>query len=158
MARLQLHASSGPVALAAANTNKVIFQVMVPANHRVALLGVAAFLNGATGTDTPVLCKLTRSAAGTGAASGGTLAKKNPDDAETPNTTVANAWATAPPTAGTLIEEFYCPPTQGFKQFYPPGQEIVIGGSALAYLAVEVATGATITGAPSVTIELDLEE
>ena len=158
MARLFLHGTSGAVACPAASTAKVIYQLITTANIRVAIQGWGVSFQGVSSTDSPILCRLTRSTLGTtGAVGTSSINKKNPDDAETVQTTCNATWGT-PPAAGTTVEEFYVHPQTGYYKFYPQGQEIMIGGSAITYFAFEVTTGATITGTPNVTFEVDLEE
>ena len=159
MAGLYLHASTGPVALAAAGSNKVFAQINVPANHRIRIQGVGVFIQGVTVGDAPCLLKVTRSTAGTTPSlSGGVLAKKNNQDVETPNSAFYNAWVT-PPAAGTLIEEMYVHPQTGIRVFYPTGHEIMVSSDGTATLvAFELTTGNPSTGTPNATVEIDYEE
>lgn len=152
MAALNLHATSGEVAI---GNGKTILQIVAAANDRLRLQGWGISIKGTSATDPPVLVQVVRqTTAGTMSAgvAGTNITKKNDADPETVQTTV-QVNATVEPTTTNIIESFEVHPQTGYRVFYPAGQEIIIpNGERLGFKV----TSATLTY--NCTVEADLEE
>lgn len=131
MAAFQGIAQTAEVALAAA-TAKTVVQIVAPSNHRLKILGVGLFFDGTSPTAEPVQVELARqSDAGTMSAL--TPVKRDDSIAESLQTTAQHT-ATAEPTTGDVIDSWQVHPQQGWEQFYPFGQEPIVGGGDRAAL------------------------
>ena len=153
MAGLKLKITSGEVATV--NGVKTLLQIKAAANQRVVIRGIRIFGKDlTTTTNAPVKIRMTRStsAFGSSASSVGVIAKNDPSDAETIQTTVTsnfNSEPTSPTDAGLWWE---LQPQTLLEEFYGPGEEIKIpGGQSLQF---EVTAGAVST----MVISVDAEE
>jgi hypothetical protein len=168
MAGLYMHATSGAIALPAASTNKVICQLSAPAYHRLRVSAIGFFFTGIGTTDTPILCKICVGNAGTTPVLSGSVgAYQSKNSVDQANWTgnfkslFYNSWTTNPTAAtqANIIEESYIHPQSFEYQFKRQYEEYCWGGtSAVQLLQFEVLTGATITGSPNVTVEIEYEE
>lgn len=128
---------SGPVALAAATPLCVLAWKTATA-PRIVVNKIQVFFNGTTATAVPVeavLANITNSPTSTG----GTIPANygpNPVDDAAPASLLNNAliptgspatWTTAP-VQGAIRWEAEIPPTSGYPEWVPLGQEVKIGG------------------------------
>jgi hypothetical protein len=125
MARLLGTAVTGEVSVSAA-TAKTVLQLVAPTNQRVAILGIGIYFKGTTVTNEPVTIKLERQT------TAGTMSSLTPrkvdDDIATNLQTTAQHTATAEPTSGNLLDQWYIHPQAGVEHDLPLGQEFIIGG------------------------------
>jgi hypothetical protein len=126
MAGLRWRASSGEEALTAA-TAETVLQIVAAANHRVKITEYSISFKGTSATDTPVFCRILRQT-GAGTSSAGTIAKDNPGDDETLQTTTRVDFTAEPASDDAVIDEFEVHPQTGAKVFMPLGQEIIVAG------------------------------
>lgn len=148
MAAFQGTASTAEIALSAA-TAKTVLQLVAATNHRVKLLGWGVFFDGTSTTAEPVQIRLLRqTTAGTMTAL--TPTKRDDSIADTLLTTAQHT-ATAEPTAGDVLDALECHPQQGFKEWYPMGAEVIIGGGDR--LGLEVTAPATVNCRAAMTFE-----
>jgi hypothetical protein len=152
MAGVLFHVNSGEVSLSA-STAKTVLQIKSATNQRVKIKHIRILgKQPAGGTDTPIKVRLTRSTGSFGTGSAATLAKNDPSDSETLQTTANAAFTVEPttPTDGGLWWEV--PPQSGIEEFLPFGDEIRIPGGA------SVNFECTSPGTPTLMIEVSGEE
>lgn len=141
MAGLGFNANSGEVTLAA-GVAKTVLQVKAPANQRVLIRSLRLMgKQPAGGTDTPAKVRLTRSVANFGTGSGVTLAKTNPTNTETLQSSAFSNF-TVEPTAPTDGGEWWeVQPQSGVIEYLPRDGPIEIpGGQSAQFEATSVAT------------------
>lgn len=152
MAGVRFNVNSGEVTLAAA-TAKTVLQIKAATNQRVLIRKVR--LEGkqpAGGTDTVIKVRMTRSTASFGTGTAATLAKGNPVDSETLQTTAA-ANFTVEPTSTDSQLWWELQPQSSIIEFYPEREPIIVpGGQSVNFEATSPA------GTPVVTFQIDGEE
>lgn len=124
MSALNAIAITAEIALTAA-TARTVLQIAAPANHRVKVLRVGVFFDGASPTAEPVQIEIVRqNSAGTMSA----LTPKLLGTATEAIQTAAQHSATVEPTAGDVVDAIEVHPQSGYEIAYPLGQEILIPG------------------------------
>lgn len=125
MARLFGTALTAEVALTATQA-KTVLQLVAPANHRVVIKRWGVFFDGQSVSAEPVLVRLLFQS------TAGTMSALTPRkmDGSLPETlqTSAQHTATSEPTAGDVLDTINVHPQQGYREVYPLGEEIVLGG------------------------------
>lgn len=126
MARLNASIRTAEIALTAA-TAKTVIQLVAPSNHRVAITSWSVSFDGTSVTAEPVVIRVLRQT------SAGTMSALTPvamdgSVGETIQSTAQHT-ATAEPTAGNVLLSMECHPQQGYKEFLPLGQEIILQGA-----------------------------
>jgi hypothetical protein len=125
MAAFQGQASTAEIALTAA-TAKTCLQLVAAANHRVKLLGWGCYFDGTSTTAEPVQVRVLRQTTA-GTMSALTPFKRDDSIADTLLTTAQHT-ASAEPAASDVLEALEVHPQQGFREWFPMGAEIIIGG------------------------------
>lgn len=123
MARLNASIQTAEIALTAA-TAKTVIQLVSPSNHRVAITSWGVFFDGTSVTAEPVQVRVLRQT------SAGTMSALTPvamdgSVGETIQSTAQHT-ATVEPSAGNILLSIEVHPQQGFKEFFPLGQEIIL--------------------------------
>ena len=125
MARLFGTALTAEVALVA-STEKTVLQLIAPANHRVVIKRWGVFFDGQSVSAEPVLVKLEFQT------DAGTMSALTPKktDGSLPEALQATAQhtATVEPTSGDVLDTMNVHPQQGYREVYPLGEEIILGG------------------------------
>ncbi len=141
MAGVIANTNSGEVTLVA-STAKTLLQIKAATNQRVVIKSIRLMgKQPAGGSDTPIKIRLTRSTSSFGAGAAATLAKNNPSDAETLQTTCYAGLTTEPasPADGGIIWEVQ--PQSGVIEFITPDLFIPVpGGAAANFEATSPAT------------------
>jgi predicted ThiF/HesA family dinucleotide-utilizing enzyme len=127
MARLKFSAHTGGAVAMVAATAKVVLQILAPTNQRIAVRGYSVSFDGVAGDAVPVLVEILRlTTAGTMAA--GVTASEDALGSETIQTT-ATEDASAAPSAGTVLREYYIHPQTGADWRMAPDEEIIVPGA-----------------------------
>ena len=115
---------SGEVTCLGGSANTVVL-VRAQDNHPIKVRGWSIFFKGIAATNEPATVELTR------ASTNGTMTIANPvETSGTGNVPQANGWAgaTAPPTAGDVLQRKAIHPQGGYEVIIPMGQEIFVTG------------------------------
>lgn len=143
MARLFGTALTAEVALSAA-TARTVLQLVAPANHRVVVKRWGVFFDGQSVSAEPVLVRLLfQTSAGTMSA----LTPKKMDGSltETLQTTAQHS-ATVEPSAGDVLDTLNVHPQQGYREVYPLGEEIILGGGDRIGIECTAPDGVNVVG------------
>ncbi len=148
MARLNASIRTAEIALSAA-TPKTVLQLIAPTNHRVAITSFGVFFDGTSVTAEPVVVRVLRQS------SAGTMSTQVAAamDGSVTETILSTAQynATAEPTAGNVLLSFEVHPQQGYKEFLPFGQEIILGTGGR--VGIECTAPATVNVVAQMTFE-----
>ena len=138
MAGLYGVATSIENALAAA-TVKTVLQLIVPANHRVKVLGWGVFFDGVNTAGEPVQVRVLRQTTAGVSLVAASIVKTVPCTETLQTTaTMGAVGAQTEPTAGDVLDVIECHPQQGYEVKFPMGQELIIGNSAgITYLGID---------------------